>query len=102
MCLGIQPSRGDFSWGMSATIIVGVLAIILYYLGLALGTALGNESIAPAWLAMWVPNLLFFALAAWLFKQIGSEKWLTVGQALGTAFEKISNIPSAIQRRFNV
>jgi len=102
MCLGIQPSRGDFSWGMSATIVVGVLAIVLYYLGLALGTALGNESIAPAWLSMWVPNLLFFALAAWLFRQIGSENWLTVGQALGSAFERISNVPQAILKRLNV
>jgi len=102
MCLGIQPSRGDFSWGMSATIVVGVLAIVLYYLGLALGTALGNESIAPAWLSMWVPNLLFFALAAWLFRQIGSENWLTVGQALGSVFERISNAPKALLKKLNV
>lgn len=83
MALGIQPSRGGRSWGASANVIVGIVLILLYYLLLALTSAVCSTGAKPVWLIMWIPNILFFALGLFLLKQIASEKWLAVSQALG-------------------
>ena len=89
MCLGIQPSRGGYSWGMSANIVIGVMVIVTYYLFFALATALSKQAVAPAAIVMWLPNLGFFAIAIYLMRQISSERWLAVSQALGELVEKV-------------
>ncbi len=89
MVLGIHPSRGGRSWGMAANIILGVSAIVVYYLLLALASALGEQNLMPAWIAVWTPNLIFTMLAIWLFRMVGSEKWSAVSQALGDLFTNL-------------
>jgi lipopolysaccharide export system permease protein len=69
MVLGIQPSRGGKSWGLALNITFGILVITLYYFAMAFSTALGEEAILPAWLTMWLPNLLFSWLAYFLFQR---------------------------------
>jgi len=90
MCLGIQPSRGGYSWGMSANIVIGVIVIVLYYLLFALATALAKQAIAPASIVLWIPNIIYIVMALYLLKQISSEKWLAVSQTLGEFVEKLA------------
>ncbi len=89
LCLGIQPSRGEYSWGTSMTVTLGILVIVAYYLLLALATALGKQAIAPAWFVMWLPNIACLALSLFFLKQISSERWLGVGQKVAGTIESL-------------
>lgn len=83
MALGVQPSKGGRSWGLSVNVTVGILVVTLYYFVLAFATAMGEEGILPAWFIMWVPNILFAIFAVFVFRRIESEEWMAVSQALG-------------------
>jgi lipopolysaccharide export system permease protein len=91
LALGIQPSRGDATWGGSVSIGVGVLLILLYYLLFALTTALAEQSILPAFILVWIPNILLGSLGLYLFRKMGSEQWLTVSQAVGIRIRQIAD-----------
>jgi lipopolysaccharide export LptBFGC system permease protein LptF len=83
MALGIQPSRGARSWGTSANFTLGISVVIIYYLLLAVTSAIGsNGRVHPA-LVMWIPNVVFAALGVYLLQQVGSERWSAVSQRLG-------------------
>ena len=97
MVLGIQPSRGGKSWGMALNITIGMLVITFYYFALAFSTALGEQGVAPPWLVMWMPNLIFMCLAGFLYNRMESEKWLAVSQAILEWIEKTSK---RIKKRF--
>lgn len=90
MALGIQPSRSGQAWGHAMNIGVGIAVILLYYLLLAFASALGEQQVAPIPLIMWVPNLLFVALAWFLFRGMESERWMAVSQALGSWIHSLS------------
>ena len=83
MALGVQPSRGGKSWGVSVNVTVGILVVTVYYLALAFATALGEQAMAPAWIMMWIPDAFFAVLALYVFRRIESEEWMAVSQALG-------------------
>ena len=83
MALGIQPSRGGHTWGASASISFGILLILVYYGMFAAAAGLGEQGIVMPGVALWFPNFFFGLLGIWVFKQIGSEKWLAVSEALG-------------------
>ncbi len=82
MALGIQPTRGAHSWGTTANVSLGISLILVYYLFLAMGSAIASQGQAPAWLVLWIPNVLFAALGVYLFRQLGTEKWQAVNQAM--------------------
>lgn len=88
MALGIQPSRGGRSWGTSVTIGFGVALILVYYLLLAIASAIASQDKGPAFVLMWIPNILFASLGIFLFRQVGSERWQAVTQALGDFFAR--------------
>ena len=88
MSLGIQPSRGGHTWGPTISVVSGILLILLYYVLLAAASALAEEEVLPVAISIWTPNILFFALGFWVFRQVGSERWLAVTQALGDTFSK--------------
>jgi len=90
MALGIQPSRGGAAWGPVFNISAGVLVIVAYYVSLALVTALSQDGLAPAWLLMWIPNLVLGFIAYRLFRLVESERWLAVSQAVGNLSQRIS------------
>ncbi len=90
MALGIQPSRGGHTWGTSANVSLGIALILVYYLLLALATALGSHDKGPAWLLLWIPNVLFAFLGLYLFRQIGSERWQAVSQTLADAVTRLA------------
>ena len=70
MPLGIQNRRSGKASGFSLSI--GV--ILLYYVALSAFQALGEKRLLLPFLASWGPNLLFLALACYLFKQTASEE----------------------------
>lgn len=89
MALGIQPSRGGGSWGAALNVAVGILVIVVYYLLLALLTAMSRKSPEIAWLLMWIPNVLVALASFAAFKAMGSERWMSMTQALGHLFATI-------------
>lgn len=98
MALGIQPSRGGHTWGASMNVGAGIFLILVYYLLFALASAIGEQGKAPAWLVMWVPNLLFALSGVYLFRKMGSEQWLAVSQAVVDGFRNLGERVSRLAR----
>ena len=70
IALGIQNRRTGRSGGFAFSIVI----LLLYYVVLSLSTTLSSRQNIPAWLAIWVPNLLFTPLGLWLFLSAAREK----------------------------
>ena len=77
LTLGILPPRGTNQWGVTGSIICGVLIILLYYGTLAVCSSFTERGEENYW-AIWVPNLILYSAAAFLFVKIRSEKWASV------------------------
>ncbi len=60
--LGLQRSRGARSWG----VLICVALVFVYYTLLSAGEYLAEEAIAPAAVSLWLPNLVFAGVAAFL------------------------------------
>ena len=90
LALGIQPSRGGHTWGAAINICIGIVTILIYYLFFAVGNALAENRLAPPWVLLWTPNLVFLGLGLYLFKRMGSEQWLAVSQALGDILVRVA------------
>ncbi|MBW2242677.1 MAG: LptF/LptG family permease [Deltaproteobacteria bacterium] len=60
--LGLQRSRGARSWG----VLICVVLVFSYYTLLSAGEYLAQEELAPAAVSLWLPNLVFAAVAAFL------------------------------------
>ena len=89
MPLGIQNKRSGKAAGFSLSI--GIL--LLYYIALSAFKTLGERSILAPWLACWSPNLLFLALALYLFYKTAAEEPLP----LTTLY---SELAAALKARF--
>ena len=70
MPLGIQNRRSGKAAGFSLSI--GIL--LLYYIALSAFKTLGEKAILPPWLSCWSPNLVFLALAVYLFYKTAAEE----------------------------
>lgn len=92
MVLGIQPSRGGGAWGQGANSVMGMLVIVIYYVLLAVSSALGENGTLPAAIAVWLPNLIFITLAVVMYRKMESEKWLAVSQAFGDSLARLLEI----------
>jgi lipopolysaccharide export system permease protein len=68
--LGIQNQRSGKATGFSLSI--GVL--LIYYVILSAGKTLGEKGLAYPAVAVWAPNLILFALGAYLFKKTAAEQ----------------------------
>lgn len=55
MPLGVSTRRG----GKSAAVVLTVALAFLYYVGLVTAVGLARGQTMPAWLAMWLPNIVF-------------------------------------------
>ncbi|MCC6954911.1 MAG: LPS export ABC transporter permease LptF [Deltaproteobacteria bacterium] len=91
MALGVQPSRDGKSWGAALNIAVGILFITIYYFAIAFATALGEQKVVQAGVAMWLPNLLFGLIGCYLFRQIETEEWAAVSQAMSGAVVRVAS-----------
>ena len=70
MPLGIQNRRSGKAAGFSISI--GIL--LLYYVALSAFKTLGEKGVLSPALACWSPNLVFLALAAYLFYKTATEQ----------------------------
>lgn len=69
--LGIQGKRSGKGHGF----IISLSLIIIYWVALILGEAIGERDIIPPFLSMWTPNLAFLLLGLYLmFKVNGDEE----------------------------
>jgi len=60
--LGLQPARS----GRSAGALTAIAVMAVYWCLFTTGEIAAEEAYAPAWLAMWAPNVLVAAVGAWL------------------------------------
>jgi lipopolysaccharide export system permease protein len=63
--LGLRRTRGARSYG----VLVCVALVVGYYALLSLGDYLGEDGVIPVPLALWIPNLVFAALAIPLLRR---------------------------------
>lgn len=68
--LGIQNRRSGRSGGFAFSITI----LLVYYVLLSLGTNLSSRQTIPAWLAIWLPNILSTALGLWMFWMSARER----------------------------
>ena len=84
--LGIQSPRTQRMWGAGLTVGLGLFTFLLYYGTLSVGIALSENGTLPAWIAIWIPNILAAYVAWYLIRQMGTERWQTVSEG----FESVS------------
>jgi lipopolysaccharide export system permease protein len=86
--LGVQPVRAARARGFTMSLAM----IFVYYVLLSVGQALAEEAVLPAIVGLWIPNVVFAALGAYLFFQAGRER--TVMQ-----LERLQGLASAVRDR---
>ncbi len=64
--LSIKKPRTNYTTGIG----LGIIVIFLYYLGIKFGQSLGYSKTLPPFLSVWVINLIFLTIGAWLFSRI--------------------------------
>lgn len=77
--LGVQPPRGQSSWGSTASLGIGIGIFLLYYGLLSIGFVLSDSKTAPAIVAVWIPNFAALSVAVFLNREICSERAQSVG-----------------------
>lgn len=78
MALGVQPPRTQRTWGLGLSALLGMFVFLVYYSVLSVGIALCESGSVPPVIALWLPNLIIFAIALLLLWKIGSERWESV------------------------
>jgi lipopolysaccharide export system permease protein len=68
--LGLQARPGKKAIGIQA----GLAIFVLYYIFFTFGKTLAENGTLPVWLAMWSPNILFFALAIFWITRVANEQ----------------------------
>lgn len=68
--LGLQARPGKKAIGIQA----GLAIFVFYYVFFTFGKALAEQGVVPVWLAMWSPNVFFFALALFWIIRIANEQ----------------------------
>jgi lipopolysaccharide export system permease protein len=82
--LGLQARPGKKAIGIQA----GLAIFILYYILFTFGKALAEDGVLPVWLAMWVPNFLFFSLAIFWIIRVSNEQPL-IPEVISRFFARI-------------
>lgn len=88
LALGVQPTRGNKTWGASGNVILGISLILVYYLSLGVASAIASQTEKNLSLLIWIPNLIFFFTGFYWLKQIGSDRWQAVSYMLSNFFSK--------------
>ncbi|MFN2382676.1 MAG: LptF/LptG family permease [Gemmatimonadota bacterium] len=73
--IGVRARRGGYGFAMGMSTVV----FVFYYLTLTGGENLADRRLLPPWLAMWMSNIIFFGLGAWLLRRTARE---TAGRSL--------------------
>ena len=64
--LSITKPRSNYATGIG----VGIMVIFLYYIGMKFGQSLGYNKILPPVLSVWMINIIFLGIGAWLYARI--------------------------------
>ena len=64
--LSITKPRSNYATGIG----VGIMVIFLYYIGMKFGQSLGYNKILPPILSVWMINIIFLGIGAWLYARI--------------------------------
>lgn len=88
--------------GVGMTIGVSLIVFALYYVGLIAGSALATAGHMPAWIAMWMANVLFAAVAIYMLSQIGKEGTTARGGDLGDFVDRIKPRLQRLLRPFGL
>jgi len=83
--------------GLGLVIAASTVIFAVYWMGLIGGEDLAERGIAPPWLAMWIPNIVFGFFGVWLFRGMGSET--TTGRG-GGIDELLFRVGSRLGRIF--
>lgn len=81
--------------GVGLTIGVSLVVFALYYVCLIGGEALAKRGLMPAFLSMWLANILFGSAGIYLASRVGSESGTSRG---GEIAEKFANARDALRR----
>ncbi|MCB1153606.1 MAG: LPS export ABC transporter permease LptF [Deltaproteobacteria bacterium] len=87
--LGVVPPRSGRGQGFTFAIV----ALCVYYLLFRVGENLGWKGVAPPWVVMWTPNVLYLLLGLWWLRLKSQERPIAVLEWIGAA-------QAAIKRRF--
>ena len=68
--LGLLAGPGKRSIGIP----LGLAFFIFYYILSTFGRVLSEDLIVPVLLGMWMPNVIFLAITAWVFRRMEREK----------------------------
>jgi lipopolysaccharide export system permease protein len=82
--LGIQNQRSGKAAGFS----LGIGVILVYYVVLSLGKALGDRGVVTAAVAVWTPNIAFLLMGGYLFRTTAAERRLYIFDLLSRIVEK--------------
>jgi lipopolysaccharide export LptBFGC system permease protein LptF len=75
--------------GLGLVIAASSVIFAVYWVGLIGGEDLADRGIAPPWLSMWIPNLIFLAAGMLLFRGMGRETATGRGGGLDEIFWRI-------------
>src|SRR5262245_62009188 len=73
--LGIEPARAVRSRGFAVSLAV----IFIYYILLSAGQGFAEQGTVPAWLGLWLPNIVFGVLGVVLVRRAARERSLLGG-----------------------
>jgi lipopolysaccharide export system permease protein len=77
--------------GLGLVISASTIIFAIYWMGLIGGEDLAERGIAPPWVAMWIPNLVFGVVGLWLFRGMGSETTTGRGGGLDEVVFRLRN-----------
>ncbi|HSM05837.1 MAG TPA: LptF/LptG family permease [Longimicrobiales bacterium] len=75
--------------GLGLVIAASSVIFAVYWVGLIGGEDLADRGIAPPWLTMWIPNLIFLAAGIALFRGMGRETATGRGGGLDEIFWQV-------------
>ncbi len=73
--LGVQPPRLQKAWGVTLALVIALAMFVVYYGLLSFGIALSQSGKMGVFWALWLPNFITFAIAAFFIQRISSERW---------------------------
>lgn len=97
--MAIRFPRG----GVGMVIAISLMVFGVYWMGLIGGERLADRDLVPPWLAMWLPNLIFFVVGVLMVRRMGSSasanrggRWDEVAYAVVSAARRV--LPGAERR----
>lgn len=79
--LGIQNQRSGRAGGFAS----GIILLMLYYILMSAGKTVNEKGIAPAFVAVWIPNALFLGLGIFLLKRAALDRAIPLAGYVTTA-----------------